>query len=102
MTHLPKSLMKPEQWCLPAFIYAAIILAYIMAIIFKGKGDNKEKAYRIIVQLIVSVVVLVIMLMACEAGLEWIPWMMMLIPIIWIGGVSLGIKAGHEECKKAQ
>mgnify|MGYP007123470574 CR=1 FL=1 len=100
MTHLPKSLMKPDQWCLPAFIYAAIILAYIIAIIFKEKGDTKDKAYRIIVQLIVSAVVLVIMLMACEAGLEWIPWMMMVIPVIWIGGVMLGLKARCEECKK--
>lgn len=90
---LPKNLTNPQQWCLPAIIYAILILAYIVGIIFKTQGTTEDKAYRIIMQLLMAFIVVVIMLIACNAGHEWISWMMMVIPLVWIAGIAMGFKA---------
>lgn len=99
MSQLPRTLLRPEQWCLPSVIYAAIILSYIVYIVFKGRGDAKDKAYKILQQLIVAFLVLIVMLYACEAGMAWIPWMMLIIRVVWMSGISAGLSVCKEQKK---
>jgi hypothetical protein len=86
-----KMMMTPEKWCLPAIIYGAIVILTIATIFLmkypEGKEPNmKEKILLSIYELCIGFIVLVIMLMCCEANKEWIPWLILLVPIFFALG----------------
>jgi undecaprenyl pyrophosphate phosphatase UppP len=95
---LPKSLFKPDQWCFPAIIYAVMIIATLLMIALKDKRDAKDKIYSALTQVLVAFLVIAVMLYACEADLEWISWMMLIIPAVLVIGVYMGLR----ECRNME
>lgn len=94
---LPKNLLTPKEWCLPAVIYAIFIIAYILSIIFKSNDDIRNKVYKILMQILVAFLVISIMLIACNSGYECISWIVIIIPIVFTFGVTLGFSAHNNK-----
>lgn len=90
-----KTLFSPASWCVPVILYVLLSVLSVALIAFAEKKQNgevitrKEKLTSIAITILLSLVVMVVMLSCCEANMEWLAWLVLLIPLIYnIGRMS--------------
>ena len=80
-------LIHPSRWCAPVVIYAllslaSLILLFTVAGIMEPILPNISKWAAVAIWAILVVIMMYIMLYLCAKNLEWVAWVILLLPVI--------------------
>lgn len=78
-------LFQPSKWCAPVVIQAILSVMTIAIILFYAKLEltgGMTRPLAAFLYFCVAAIILYLMLYLCERNLEWVSWVLLLLPVI--------------------